>query len=653
VQATERERGHGASRDVLPRYTPTCIDHDRAPARKEGTGSTGEQAHDPGFIVLPKQNANSVAETDTGATTPAESLGWQLRAALPPLRLHSLSICDHEGEILWLSEGALGPDEHGFVVEALAGLRAEPSRLHREVDFGDGRGAVFVAIRAPQNALVGLAMVLVDSKAFSAGPLGPRVVTPPFKAILQRVAILLRPPTAAAPRAEATGPGPAVAPRAETTGPRPAVTPRAETTGPRPAVAPRAETTGPRPAVAPRTETTGPRPAVAVPVARPAPVAPAASTKPPPAPAVVRTPAPAKRPAPARGSGAERRAAPPARNAAAARTPQPVSEPAADTPAMPVREMTTLEWSAPEVTNDAGQPASSTHELAPNQIDEILTIDLTPDPPSDVSTPVPVLTAAPPVLAAPVAAPARAAKASPKVAAKESRQAPRGLELQLHELAKLRPGGRTRRFQLTAQRLQNAATSEPSHEIEPALQELLSWLTAHADLADQDPLSFQLRLTAPALADEDLPRRIAELLRAAGAAPSSIGFEIGEATCIKHRPHVERFVAACEKMGCFWVLDDFTFDSAVLDLLRSNALRLVKVEAQLTTAALRDKLAQARVIAISQATKVLGTHCAAQQVDGQPLRRWLTAAAFDFAQGRLFDGPQSLESFKATLAQPK
>ena len=39
----------------------------------------------------------------------AESLGWQLRAALPPVRLHSVSLWDEQANTLWLSEGALGP----------------------------------------------------------------------------------------------------------------------------------------------------------------------------------------------------------------------------------------------------------------------------------------------------------------------------------------------------------------------------------------------------------------------------------------------------------------------------------------------------------------------------------------------------------------
>src|ERR1700737_3903665 len=52
----------------------------------------------------------------------AESLGWQLRAALPPLRLHSVSLYDEQANVLWLSEGALGPAAHHLVVEAIDAL---------------------------------------------------------------------------------------------------------------------------------------------------------------------------------------------------------------------------------------------------------------------------------------------------------------------------------------------------------------------------------------------------------------------------------------------------------------------------------------------------------------------------------------------------
>src|SRR5215469_16846225 len=54
-----------------------------------------------------------------------ESLGQQLREVLPTRRLHSVCVCDHEANVLWLSEGALGPDEHGLVVEALEVLATD------------------------------------------------------------------------------------------------------------------------------------------------------------------------------------------------------------------------------------------------------------------------------------------------------------------------------------------------------------------------------------------------------------------------------------------------------------------------------------------------------------------------------------------------
>ena len=72
-------------------------------------------AHSPAFAAVPAAAAG---------TATLSSLGQQLREVLPPRRLHSVSLCDREANVLWLSEGALGPDEHSVVVEALEFLAA-------------------------------------------------------------------------------------------------------------------------------------------------------------------------------------------------------------------------------------------------------------------------------------------------------------------------------------------------------------------------------------------------------------------------------------------------------------------------------------------------------------------------------------------------
>ena len=84
---------------------------------------------------------------------------------LPSRRLHSVSFCDHEANVLWLSEGALGPDEHGVVIEALEALAGDPALPCHEAPLEDGRLAVFLPVRAPTGALVGIAMILADSKS--------------------------------------------------------------------------------------------------------------------------------------------------------------------------------------------------------------------------------------------------------------------------------------------------------------------------------------------------------------------------------------------------------------------------------------------------------------------------------------------------------
>jgi EAL domain-containing protein (putative c-di-GMP-specific phosphodiesterase class I) len=426
---------------------------------------------------------------DSASRAAAESLGWQLRAALPPLRLHSVSLHDFDGEALWLSEGVLGPDEHGFVVEALDDFKGNPSGTHRESDFRDGRGAVFLAIRAPRAELAGLVMILVDGKALAAGGLAARIMTPTVHAVMQRLAMGLSPLSKAAS----------------------------------------------------------------------------------------------------------------------------VPAPAPTEPDSPL-----------EITLEL---------LAPQDVDEILTFELAQE----------------------ALLPPRAA--TPSHATTEPAAQDCGSGLRIQELTHLRPGGRMRRFQLLPQAARSdaapASADAAAQMLVRPLQELVSWLGAHPQIRARVPLTFSLSVPASAIEAENLPDLVADCLGNQAVRADGIGFQIEEAVYVQHRSPTERFVRTVEELGSFLVLDDFTFDSGALELLRSKALRLVKVHPDLIAAALRDKLAQARIVAISQAARVLGIHCSAKRVDGQAARRWLTAAGFDFAEGPLFDAPLALASLAAELAEPK
>src|SRR5690606_32691567 len=116
---------------------------------------------------------------------------------------------------------------------------------------------------------------------------------------------------------------------------------------------------------------------------------------------------------------------------------------------------------------------------------------------------------------------------------------------------------------------------------------------------------------------------------------------------------VQRFLEECERIGCHVVLDDFTFHSDVLELLRAPAVRMLKICPSLTLDGLGDKVSQAQVAAISHGSRVLGIHSAAKRIESAQVRQWLAAAGVEFAQGYLFESPVPLAELGATrLAEP-
>jgi EAL domain-containing protein (putative c-di-GMP-specific phosphodiesterase class I) len=441
----------------------------------------------------PAKASSSTASLET--VTP-EALGRQLRAALPPVRLHSVSLYNAEGDVLWLSEGALGPDEHGVVLDAIQILHADNEKPYHETGLEDGRFGMFLPVRAPRGDLVGMAMLLTELKALPDG-IGEQLTGVKVRTALQKIAVFLR--------VESTRTG----------------------------------------------QTT------------PTPTTPAAAASNPPA-------------------------------------------------------------------------------------DEFLTLELLEDEQVAPAPSTPRATVPSKPLPEPVAQ-------SPSNAIEELAG---DLALAVQELVKLRSNGRTRRYEVLARSRRDAGRNQAPDAFitnsvrghdgakldDLVLQQLFGWLANHPETWEREPASFSINLSIGSLEDEHFLDGVAAALKTADVPAGSIGFELTEFACVQCKPQVQRFLARCEKMGCFVVLDNFTFDSAALPLLASKALRMVKIDPKLTAAAMREKLAQAVVIAISQACKVLGIHCIAKKVESQAALDWLEAVGCDFAQGFALEMPLSLES---------
>jgi len=564
---------------------------------------------------LPSKNAMALREptaapaaAPAGAAAPApaesvtaESLGWQLRAALPPLRLHSVSLYDRSANVLWLSEGALGPDEHNLALEAMEALAANLALPCYENGMEDGRVGIFLPVRAPKGDLVGLAMILADLKSVGEGVL-ERMVTPQVRTLMHKIAVLLRGSlgksggeTGLVPVIELDSDVSSASPSSEPLGSARA---RTGTT----VLSPQAvddilefEMTPDVPLVAShRPEVDAPAEAQQVPTLMPA-----------------GTASPGARPHVSRSGGT---------SVVAALT----------VPERPVEHSAhPSDTTGERVATTAGR-SDTTGERVAATANAALSVATAPNP-TGTSRALPS---------------SGATTGSRVLSGNDAAQ----LLLELQPYAKLRSGGRSRRFEVHVRTPRG--TSRDSAALDAhALQRLLSWLSAHRGAWNLEPTSFTLNLSITTLEDERFPQNVASALKSHGIAPEAIGFEIAEPLCMQRRAQVERFIALCDKIGCFIVIDDFSLDSAVLPLLRSKALRLVKIDPRLTGVALKDKLSQALVVAIAQAVKVLGIHCSAKRVDSQSSLQWLSAIGCDFAQGSAVSPLQPLEALLSPPAQ--
>jgi EAL domain-containing protein (putative c-di-GMP-specific phosphodiesterase class I) len=127
----------------------------------------------------------------------------RVRAAVEPNRTHAVSLHDEAGDMLWLSESSMGPDEHNAVREAAEAFANPAAPPILTFDLGDSRTAVIVRAVNARRAVVGLVMIIMDTRIIANG--APKLMTPKLQqAVLQFAA--MRPDRAPAPASRAPEP---------------------------------------------------------------------------------------------------------------------------------------------------------------------------------------------------------------------------------------------------------------------------------------------------------------------------------------------------------------------------------------------------------------------------------------------------------------
>jgi EAL domain-containing protein (putative c-di-GMP-specific phosphodiesterase class I) len=602
------------------------------------------------------------------------AIGEALKQALSGNRLQSISLHDERGDVLWLDEGALGPDEHNLIIEAISALSEAADRnVHFQL-IGDGRSAAFLPARSPLNDLIGVAMIIADSK-FLDSKGAAKFVTPQTTNLMRRLAFLRRPPAPTAPQAPPPPPSPATSPAAgRVASPQPPKPPLAKPASPaaaaRPAVPPAAQ----RPSA----------PAQQRPVAPPAkPTAPATQARPP---AAARPASPPQKPAvPAKPAAPAARSAPaiPAMQQRSAGTadsdsiafeisdidpkallkpkarPAPLAEPkrpelrVVQTDRLPKLEIPLEPDAIPELISDDSPPAvlpqidSNDEPVAGAETSEV---EALVDPESDMNVE-PAFT-----------------DESATLTPGEGQFEFYGqiYELHVQQLVKLKGSGGTRRYEVLVRDAQadNEFGVAPERVVQDVhdpsansdldrivVEQLVSWMAANRGVWEGEPASFSVNVGMGTIADSKFAGFVAGVLKKHKVPSKALGFEVMEKSCAEQARDVDLFVQACEKLGCHVVLDDYTFHHNSLRWLGSSAVKFLKLDAKITAVAMKDRVPQALVVAIAQASKVLGLSCVAKRVDTPAVREWLSAVGLDYAQGFLLDQPKPLLRLGADKAK--
>jgi EAL domain-containing protein (putative c-di-GMP-specific phosphodiesterase class I) len=607
----------------------------------------------------------SASLTATGDSKAA--IGEALKQALSGNRLQSISLHDERGDVLWLDEGALGPDEHNLVVEAAAALTAGTDRAYVFQSIGDGRAAAFLPARSPLNDLVGLAMIIADAK-FLDSKGAAKFVTPATAALMRRLSFLRRPQTpGAAPAVPAIPSTPAAAAKV--------VSPPSKAPPPKPLGPPFAAAAKPAAAAAPARPAppAAQRPAPPPPPKAAAPVAPAR----PPAPAAKTPAAPAKPTPPL---------APPAREARPAAAPVTALGPLAQQrPSTDETDSIAFDISDIDpgalLNPSALSPEPKRPDLRVVQSGRVQKIELSldTDAQSELIAPAAV-EVEPDAIALDAAtieveslavadtgmgvAPDFVAVEVPQDSAAAGQFEFYGqiFELHVQQLIKLRAGGGTRRYEVLVRdaHADNEFGAAPERVVadvhDPSansdldrivVEQLVTWLGEHRDVWEAEPSSFSVNVGMGTIADPKFASFVANVLKTHQVPSKALGFEITEKSCMEQVRDVDMFVQACEKIGCHVVLDDFTMHHNSMRWLGSPALKFVKLDPKITAVAMKERVPQALVVAICQASKVLGLSAVAKRVDTPAVREWLAAVGIDYAQGFLLDPPRALTSLRA------
>jgi EAL domain-containing protein (putative c-di-GMP-specific phosphodiesterase class I) len=520
----------------------------------------------------------------------------KVRAAVEPNRTHAVSLHDETGDVLWLSESSMGPDEHNAVREAAEAFANPAAAPILSFDLGDSKSAVMVRAVNARRVNVGLIMIVMDTRVVAQG--APKLMTPKLQRALLQFAGMRPDRAPATPSESQRSPSRAPTPPPAALRSAPANAARTPSAPPAPAplalapLAPAPLAVGPR-TIAAQLEQIVSRGTAPTPALNPATVSRPAS--------YVSHVSAARSATIGAASSAHARPASHAPAASHAPSASPAARPA------PLARSVGAELELAAALMDK-QPA---HKGVPPEIDRLNA----------------------------------AMRKSPIV-------------LYVQRLVPLSKGSQLKRYEVLLRSGSDEAPNSAPHAMLKAavenglgsmidrrvVTELIGWLVRHPDTWQANEVMFSVNLTTTALHDEHFIKFIELCLAKSSLPKGTIAFEIDAPTALTLADKISEVATALHRLGCPLVLDDFALRTECFELLRLPGVRYVKLASDLTSRMRTDKVSQAAITAVVQMARVLGMHTVAKRTDTATEQEWLTALGVDFVQSNAISPAAAIDS---------
>jgi PAS domain S-box-containing protein len=172
------------------------------------------------------------------------------------------------------------------------------------------------------------------------------------------------------------------------------------------------------------------------------------------------------------------------------------------------------------------------------------------------------------------------------------------------------------------------------------VRHLLEWISR--DQARQGCL-YSVNISGATLSDPDFPGFVVEALRERRLPAKIFCAEFTEAEAIARGAGAENLVRRMRQAGCFSALSQFGRSEVSFGLLKSLNVDYVKIDGNIVLNILRDRVALAKLTAITQVARTMGTFTVAELVENPATLARVREIGVDLAQGFGISSPVPLD----------